>query len=878
MEMTFLAAPEPLVKEFKDGKLLKSYPQITNVTSYRIHIKGMDTMLEALSSASRHGNALFRGSMKYDLHDESRAGNTAKGKDTEWFMLDIDSGEWDSPMQIVRALPENFSAVSYISHPSSSYLVTKDYWCGHLYFRLDRPLDFTFLKEYTKILNFKYFKNSITLNKIGTALKWPIDISVNDPSRIIYIGNAIGGHDHKFVLHQRSHKRLVIPQGQNKITDNQIGTLINKLRKANGYKSQRRRFDTEDQQLQTNVDSLGPGEYVHKDDGDFQRFNLRGGDSWAYYHPTGSPAVIHNFKGEPRYPTERLLPDYWAKIQASNSEKEHRSTAGGDNTTEVRAERVDGGREERDRESSSITGNGSKIDRREGQAEKYGERASIDTGDTNGEDRYTEGSHQNTGRQDKSSQEGDRESGSDKRLIDGTEILEFLDKNTKTYIVGPVTEYEEYSSKDQANQALVFYGRGPLREWPIGYRQFEPNVSWRTQYDDRQRLVLNTYIPTDIIVVPSDVVPTPIQRLILHIVGNGKDEYEHFIHWLAGVVQGKRRLGTAWLFSGVQGTGKGVFFNSVLRPIIGVNNCELRTLESIEDRFNDFLRDKLILFLDEFRLADSKYKAAAIKSKMKSWIGEEFLPIRSMRQTEYLVRNNLNIMMATNTRDAYEMDLSDRRINVGIYQNTPLLTMMTQEEIKDIHKHAPAFAGYLNQVEVDYDRLYIPLDNKARVTLRDVTNSAPDEVAAHLAAGDWDYFLDELPDPGVPHAEAQDYYSVMKSVHADCLHVQSTPQASDVKLTRTQIVTIFKYLTSRKFDDMGAKSVGKYLRARGIDLQSSLWIDGRTQTGMVTGFKACQRSSMAFGPIGVSNEHRQRVSAEDESRVSSIKDASTSRD
>ena len=46
----------------------------------------------------------------------------------------------------------------------------------------------------------------------------------------------------------------------------------------------------------------------------FVYFNLNGGDSWAYYHPSESPEFIYNFKGEPTYKTSELLPQYWAKL------------------------------------------------------------------------------------------------------------------------------------------------------------------------------------------------------------------------------------------------------------------------------------------------------------------------------------------------------------------------------------------------------------------------------------------------------------------------------------------------------------------------------------------------------------------------------------
>ena len=60
-----------------------------------------------------------------------------------------------------------------------------------------------------------------------------------------------------------------------------------------------------------------PGQYTGiKTERGFVYFNLNGGDSWGYFHPVDNPAFIHNFKGEPCYRTQDLLPAYWDEIKA----------------------------------------------------------------------------------------------------------------------------------------------------------------------------------------------------------------------------------------------------------------------------------------------------------------------------------------------------------------------------------------------------------------------------------------------------------------------------------------------------------------------------------------------------------------------------------
>jgi hypothetical protein len=44
---------------------------------------------------------------------------------------------------------------------------------------------------------------------------------------------------------------------------------------------------------------------------------------------------------------------------------------------------------------------------------------------------------------------------------------------------------------------------------------------------------------------------------------------DHFLNWLAFILQHRDRTKTAWVLHGVPGTGKGLLTNDILRPIFG---------------------------------------------------------------------------------------------------------------------------------------------------------------------------------------------------------------------------------------------------------------------------------------------------------------------
>ena len=115
---------------------------------------------------------------------------------------------------------------------------------------------------------------------------------------------------------QRNKKKLTLPTNlilQEALRD-RTHAKIAELRTAAGlpkHKAIKYKFDGTIEYM------VNPGQATitdMKEERGFVYFNLNGGDSWAYYHPAESPEFIYNFKGEPTYRTQDLLPSYWAKL------------------------------------------------------------------------------------------------------------------------------------------------------------------------------------------------------------------------------------------------------------------------------------------------------------------------------------------------------------------------------------------------------------------------------------------------------------------------------------------------------------------------------------------------------------------------------------
>ena len=162
-----------------------------------------------------------------------------------------------------------------------------------------------------------------------------------------------------------------------------------------------------------------------------------------------------------------------------------------------------------------------------------------------------------------------------------------------------------------------------------------------------------------------------ISNLIKHILGDGVTEFEHFINWLAYIYQKKSKTMTAWIFTGVPGTGKGLFVHKVLKTLFCEQQAPMRSLEHIEEHFNLYMRTALFLVVDEFRMASSG-SVGKMADKLKHQITEPNLTIRAMRTNQIELPSYCNFLFLTNRADAVKIEEGDRRYNVGPRQEQRL--------------------------------------------------------------------------------------------------------------------------------------------------------------------------------------------------------------
>jgi hypothetical protein len=334
MQVTFLSADTPLVKTFTlvNGVIEKTpYPNAYLFTSHTYNLETLSDMLKAMREEAALGRCLLKGKLLHELQNESRAGSTQGQDTTEWGCFDLDGiSRLNTPEKFMAAV--GLSDISYIVQYSASMGIDKtENLSAHIFFMLSGPVAAPFLKSWlTHVnLNVKELHDETRLTRTGNALHWPLDITGCQNDKLLFIAppKLVGLKDTLPLERIRLVKNRLDSLPTNRITCDvnrvrkQAKDRLNELRKESGLTT----LKDAQYKVKNNVSYLSkPGEGVitgQRVDRGFVYFNLNGGDSWAYYHPENNPEFIYNFKGEPTYRTEELLPDYWKSLSAQGKDE-----------------------------------------------------------------------------------------------------------------------------------------------------------------------------------------------------------------------------------------------------------------------------------------------------------------------------------------------------------------------------------------------------------------------------------------------------------------------------------------------------------------------------------------------------------------------------
>ena len=757
MNLNFLSADVPLSKSYtlSHERIIKSpYPHVTYFSSHQTTISTTVELYKEIKTHAAKGHCLLKGTLNRPLAHESRAGSTNSDDETQWVCLDIDGLHgFTKPQEIMDLL--GLQDITYIVQWSASAGIdTERGMSCHLFFLLDTPVRAPILKQWLMHLNLnarhtvtervtetvkgktrntqrevisRPLRTQIRLTRTGAALRWPLDITVCQNDKLIYIAPPTLGEGVSCSIKPASRITLVKrPLPTMPSSRIEFSTLSAALEDARSLRDELRVKSGMPKLRTGSLKWVGgleiqrnPGQALvtgYKEDRGFTYLNLNGGDSWGYYHPSDDASKIFNFKGEPVYITEELLPEYHAAWVAQHNKAQ----------------------------SAEVT---------------------------------------------------------------GLEVFVFCDPRTGHYHKGLYHLESQRldlwiaKSEKQVQDFLAQHGQPAIdviEDWRL---TFDPQ---NAQVFDRDARFINQYQASPILrtalrsrKAPASCAQWPtIDMLITSAIGDDGEVKEHFLNWLACLLQYRDKILTAWILQGIPGTGKGMLIERVLAPILGQRHVLRCNQATLHKGFNNFLETALLVLIDEMRMSayTRQGESAAATEKLKNWITEPVIMIEGKHAHAYNTRNYANFIIASNQPDVQEIDPKDRRFNVGNYQDTPLLLSTAQVEALD--NEVATFAQYLARRPADRTVARTVLDTEARRQMQKLTRNAGDLVGDAFREGDFGFFFDSLPDPNSkldPFSDvaiAGTAYLLWFSQLTERLANGTTEQ----KITRDELYTVFNYL------------------------------------------------------------------------------------
>lgn len=688
MIVSFLEAEFPLTKKYTQSEKIP-YPHASTFTSYEYDLKNLADLTNCITHHSKLGHCLLKGRLDKPLNKESRAGHTNGSDLTQWLCLDLDSlNSVPSVDAFMNTL--GMGDISYVLQWSASYGIHGNFAMRcHVFVMLTKDTPPALIKLFLKQANLTHFQSDLRLAKGGKALIWGLDITTCQNDKLLFIAEPECDPPSINKFTGQRIQLVVKAQDTFDFSSIQIATpeeitkleldALDKLRTANNLPSMK----TKDYKLKSTY--LG--------------YNAKSGEK-VDYMPSPAQCIVTEIKSERGFTYLNLNGgDSWGYFHPDDNPKFIHNFKG--EPLYLTSELVP--------------------------------------------DYWTDIQKQESIKRAKAKKQAAQSN-------HGKVFLAFQEKNSAGYygaIYDPSTDkIDLYAvrSEKQLNNFLVHHGQEERDFFPIWELIYNPQVPTV----DTVKLRINTYTASKYKLWAKNQArlskpkPTPtIDRLISHVLGNNQETVDHFKNWLAFCFQTMSMSGTGWILHGIQGTGKGALVNYIITPLFGASNVVISGTHIIEEQYNAYLENKIIVFIDEVQIPESK-KAKSVMEKIKATMVSPYIQIRKMFSNPYMMENRSNWIFASNMNDPLIVDKGERRFNVGNRQETSII--LTTQDFDQIENELQDFANYLETYKVDEVKARKPLVNEAKQTLIANSRSTTDEIADALREGDFRRFWEWLPD------------------------------------------------------------------------------------------------------------------------------------
>lgn len=298
--------------------------------------------------------------------------------------------------------------------------------------------------------------------------------------------------------------------------------------------------------------------------------------------------------------------------------------------------------------------------------------------------------------------------------------LENILKNILNRKVDLSCFYNNNSKKDEEEYDLVI-GAEDLKL--VTNEVFYPFSNEEFILEENNQYTLNKFKPSYFLKLNEnseqinklDLQNSAIINLILHLVNRDKQRAVWIINWLAYFFQGLKKSQVALVLLGVQGAGKGIFFNEIIKPLFGEKFVKTINDKSLNTNYKGALVENTLFFnLDE--ISANKNSSSSIKNFLKALVTNESITIeKKFKNLEKETLIHGQILITSNELYALEIEPTDRRFTVSgtgeSLSNCNFLGFGNHEYLsKAIKSELESFAIFLKKFSVDEKNANTPLN------------------------------------------------------------------------------------------------------------------------------------------------------------------------
>lgn len=311
-------------------------------------------------------------------------------------------------------------------------------------------------------------------------------------------------------------------------------------------------------------------------------------------------------------------------------------------------------------------------------------------------------------------------------------------------------------------------------------------------------------------------------NIVLTSLFSKEIEKKYFLNWLSYIVQTGKKTRNAIVLRGVQGTGKNLFFENVIRPFFGNDWTTTIAGETLESVYNANFENKLFVCFNEVQNYENKGK---VSDKLKQIIADDEMNVNEKYVKVRTVRNYTNCIFYSNNTTPVSVEGTDRRYSI-FTANTPLIKIVNQENIskliENIKNELVGFYTTLYQLNYVENLAKTVWKNDEKEIIMKITTNFTDLASDLLAEEKFDEFIkyiqEELQESDEPdHTYLEEAEKQLKngylasdlfySIYLQINNLSSPERENDEKL-------INFYDTLNRLKIMKKKSFTKKISAR----------------------------------------------------------------